>query len=158
MNDQDREGTEGERSARETTRVPKRPTAVTVIGWYWRVGGILGMVASLPLALWGEDFFGELSWNPYLGIPRTILFLWVFLASVISLLCGNGILKGRNWARVLTLVLCVAGTLIPLIVYPQHPLFWFHLVSNLAFIAMMWFFLFRPKSRPYFSGKELLDA
>jgi hypothetical protein len=35
----------------------KRPTAVTVIGWFWRVGGILGMAFALPLAHWGKDLY-----------------------------------------------------------------------------------------------------
>lgn len=136
----------------------KRPTAITVIGWYWRVGGILGIGLSLPLALWGAELFEELYPGIYMGLPKAVIFVWAFLGSLLSLLCGNGILKGRNWGRVLALILCVLGTLVPLIVWPKHPMFWFHLVSNAGFTAIMGFFLFRPGATWYFRGEELPDS
>ena len=132
----------------------KRPTAVTVIGWFWKVGGVLGMVLALPLAIWYQDVFGKYAVEAALRLGTTVLFLWMFLASLLCLLCGNGILKGRSWARILALVYCAGSSLIAAVLYQGHPLYWFNLIGNLAFIVLMWFFLFRPHANAFFGVRR----
>jgi len=129
----------------------ERPKAVTVIGWYWRVGGVVGMVLSIPLAIVGADLWGEYYPNWYSALPSSILGLIGFLASLLCLLCGNGILKGKEWARTLALVLCFVSTLAA-VVFRDRPLYWFNLMGNLAFIAVIWFFLFRQETTVFFKG------
>jgi hypothetical protein len=128
----------------------KRPTAVTVIGWLWRVGGILGMILALPFALWGQDLFGDYWTGTLLRLSPTFLFLWGFFSSLLCLLFGNGILKGRDWARVLALAYCVLATLIAAVMYQAQPFYWFNLIGDLAFTVIMWFFLYRPHSSAFF--------
>lgn len=135
-----------------------RPTAVPVIGWFWRVGGILGMVVALPLALRGQDLFGQYWANTLLGLSPTVLFLWMFLSSLLCLLFGNGILKGRNWARLLALAYCVAATLIAAVMYQKYPLYWLNLIGNLAFTGIMWFFLYRPHVTAFFEAGGAMEA
>ena len=129
----------------------ERPTAVMVIGWFWRVGGILGMIFALPFALWGQEWFSEYWAGALLRLSSTVLFLWAFLSSLLGLLLGNGLLKGRNWARMLSLAYCVVSTLIAAVMYQANPLYWINLVVDLAFIAIMWFFLFRPNANAFFN-------
>ncbi|MGD2123305.1 MAG: hypothetical protein PVJ76_16250 [Gemmatimonadota bacterium] len=136
----------------------KRPTAVTVIGWFFRAGGILGMVFSLPLALWGRELFADYWPDALLQLSSTIYFLWGFLSSLLGLLLGNGLLKGRNWARTLTIVYCVVATLIGAALYQNNFLYWFNLVGNLAFTAVFWFFLYRPHVNAFLDGEEGLAA
>lgn len=112
------------------------------------------MVLALPLTLWGQDLFGHYWANTLLGLSPTVLFLWMFLSSLLCLLLGNGILKGRNWARTLTLAYCVAATLIAAAIDRTYPLYWLNLVGNLAFIVLMWFFLYRPQATAFFNGEE----
>jgi len=132
----------------------ERPTAVTVIGWLWRVGGVLGMVFALPFALWGQDLFREYWADALLGLSPTVLFLWMFLSSLLCLLFGNGILLGRNWARILALAYCVLATLIAALIYQGFPLYWLNLTGDLAFTLIMWFFLFHPEATAFFKGEE----
>ena len=146
-----------ERKLVQWTGMTKRPTAVTVIGWYWRVGGVLGMVFSLPFALWGQDLFGQYWVDALLRLSSTVLFLVAFLSSLLCLLCGNGILKGQNWARILALAYCLVGTLIAAVMYQGHLLYWFNLIGDLAFTVIMWFFLYRPHATTFFQGEVLLE-
>jgi len=133
----------------------RRPTAVTAVGWFWRVGGVVGMVLALPMALWGQDLFGRYWTGPLLWLSPMVLFLWAFLTSLVGLLLGNGILKGRLWARTLVLVYCVVATLIGAWLYRGHPLYWLNLIGNLVFTAIMWLLLFLPDATAFFKPEEM---
>lgn len=136
------------------TELTRRPTAVTVIGWFWRVLGALGMVLAVPYALWGKDLFGEFWPEALMRLNSTVLFLWAFLSSLLGLLIGNGILKGKNGARILALAYCVVATVIGAVMYQANSIYWFNTVGNLAFTAIMWFFLYRPHATAFFRGEE----
>ena len=135
----------------------KRPTSVTVIGWFWRVGGVFGMVVALPFALWGRDLFDEYWADALLRLSPTVLFLWAFSSSLVGLLFGNGILKGQNWARIVGLAYCVGGTLIAALLYKSGPLYWVNLTGDLVFTVIMWLFLYHPRSTAFFRGEVPLD-
>jgi hypothetical protein len=130
----------------------RRPTAVTVIGWYWRVGGILGMVFALPYAIWGKELYGQYWVEALDQLSVPALFLITFFSSLICLLFGNGILKGRDWARVLCLAFCIVGSLIGALLYVGEPLFWVILIGDLAFTVILGFFLYRPAATAFFRG------
>jgi len=127
-----------------------RPTAVKVIGWFLRIGGVLGMVLALPYALWGQELFAEYWAGFFLRLSPLVLFFWVFLSSLLCLLCGNGILKGRNWARNAALTYGVVGTLLAAMLYRGSPLYWPNLLGDVAFIVSMWFFLYRSQANAFF--------
>jgi len=132
----------------------ERPAAVTVIGWLWRVGGVIGMIAALPFALWGQELLREYWGDALLRLGATVLFLIMFFSSLLCLLSGNGILRGRNSARALALAYCVAATLIAAVIYQGHPLYWLNLLGDLAFTLIMGFFLYRSGATAFFKGQE----
>ena len=134
----------------------ERPKAATVIGWFWTAGGVLGMVLALPIALWSRELFGEFWADALLRLSPTVLFLWAFLSSVLCLLFGNGILKGKSWARILSLAYCVVATLIAAVLYKGHPIYWINLFGDVLFTVVMWFFLYRPHVTAFFMGGEPL--
>ena len=115
------------------------------------------MAWALPFALWGQDLYGDYWVEALRRLSPTVLFLWAFSSSLLCLLFGNGILKGQNWARILTLAYCVVATLIGAVMCLGHPVFWFSLIVNLAFTGIMWFFLYRPHSTAFFKGEVFID-
>ena len=133
----------------------KRPTAVTVIGWFWRVGGVVGMILALPFALWGPDLWGQYWPDALLQLSSTVLFLWAFVSSLLCLLFGSGILKGQNGARILALAYCVVATLIAAVMYQGNALYWINLVGDLVFTVTMWFFLYRPQANAFFHRDKI---
>jgi len=132
----------------------ERPTAVTVIGWYLRVGGVVGMVLSIPLAIVGPELWGDFYPDAWLELPSSVQGFIGFVASLFCLLSGNGILRGQNWGRTLALIICGMSTLAA-VGHRSHPFYWFNLIGNLAFILMFWFFLFRSQSSAFFKGAEV---
>jgi hypothetical protein len=134
----------------------KRPRAVTVIGWFWRVGGILGLISALPFAFLGMEWFGDLASGPFWQLPPSLLFLYGLFVSLVFLVCGNGLLKGRNWSRVLGLATCIVTILIGLVWYEKTLLFWFNLIWDAGLTGIMWFFLYRPHATAFFRGEAPL--
>ena len=115
------------------------------------------MALALPFALWGKDLFGQYWTDALLRLNSSILFLWCFVSSLICLLFGNGILKGRNWARHLAVAYCVVATLIAAGLYTDHPFYWLNLLGDMAFTVIMWFFLCRPHANEFFKGEVVRE-
>ena len=131
-----------------------RPTAVTVIGWFWKAGGVIGMVSSLPIALWGRGWF-QAYWSDFLlGLSPSLLFFVFFLSSLLCFISGNGLLNGQNWARALILVYCVVAAFLSLIWYQDHPNRWISFIGNLIFTVIMWLFLYLPPVAAFFRPEE----
>lgn len=112
------------------------------------------MVLSWPLAYRGSGWLADLSPGFFWQLPPIFLFLYAFLTSLLCLVVGNGLLKGRNWSRVLAVAYCFAAIVISFVLYERTPLFWVSLIFNLAFTMIMWFFLFRPESNAFFAEAE----
>ncbi len=114
------------------------------------------MAFSLPLALWGKDLFGQYWADALLNLSPTVLFLWGFSSSLLCLLFGNGILKGRNWARIAVLAYCVGATVIAALLYDDNFIYWFNLIGDLVFTIIIWFYLYRPHVTAFFQQDEPL--
>ena len=131
-----------------------RPTAVTVIGWYWKGGGILGMIGALPYSLAAPDLLGDYWGRPLRALGAPSLFVMAFVASFVCYLFGKGILTGRARARVAALIYCVVGIVVGTLVwartYPGDPLVWVNLVGSVVFTLAMWFFLYGSPANEYF--------
>ena len=110
------------------------------------------MVLALPYAIWGKELYGQYWVEALHRLSTPALFLITFFSSLICLLFGNGILKGRDWARVLCLAFCIVGTLIGTLLYVGESLFWFILIGDAAFTVIMWYFLYRPAATAFFRG------
>ena len=114
------------------------------------------MMASLPYALWGKDIFVEYWADALLHLSSTFLFLWAFLSSLLGLLIGHGVLKGKDGARKLAVGYCLVATVIGAVLYKATFVYWVNLMGNLAFTAVMWFFLFRRNATEFFGGEDSL--
>ena len=92
---------------------------VQLIGIFWIVLGSISFLAGFIVfgILFGISFFPDLG-NEAPAILRIVgssvgLFLWIL--SVPKIICGIGLLKRYEWARILTLIVAFLGLLnIPL--------------------------------------------
>ncbi len=92
---------------------------VQLIGIFWIVLGSISFLAGFIIfgVLLGISFFPDLG-NEAPSILRIVgssvgLFLWIL--SVPKIICGIGLLKRYEWARILTLIVAFLGLLnIPL--------------------------------------------
>ena len=133
----------------------ERPTSVTFFGWFFRLGGIVGMVFALPFALWGRELLGEYWAESLHRVSPAILFLYTFLSSLLGLLIGNGILRGKAAARTLALAYCIFAMLMAAAFYEKTQLFWVNLVGNVLFTAVLAFYLFLPQASGFFKAEKV---
>jgi len=83
---------------------PRRPISLTVLGWALVLGAVLGPV-----------FFVIASQFPPLqkALQQVYIYAGLFyLDSVVSFMSGIGILRGREWARVLYFVYATVRSLL----------------------------------------------
>jgi hypothetical protein len=138
--------------------MPKRPTAVSVFGWFWFGGGILAMLLSWPLARHGQEWYGDLAPGPFWDFPVLFVFFYCFLVSILCVVIGAGLLKGRNWSRFLALGYCFLALFMAFMWFDVSPLLLLNFFVDLAFTLIMWFFLFRPAANAFFRREEGLEA
>ncbi len=94
-------------------------THVKVLAWFHLILGALGCLVGI--LIFGFFFFLEFSRSPdapmfphYFRVPTALGALFALLALVLSLpamIAGFGLLRYRNWARILTIVLCILNLL-----------------------------------------------
>lgn len=111
----------------------KRPFAVTVVGWLLMAAATFGLV---------RGFAGARSWWP----PERDL-LWIVAIDLTGIVCGVFLLKGRNWARWLTLLWVGGHVLIVSLYMPRM------VPAHAVIFAMIGYLLaFRGDVRAYFRG------
>ena len=111
----------------------KRPLSVTVIGWLFVLAGVIG------LAYHASDF----------GARRPFQYDLVLVSFVrlLAILFGVFLLRGSNWAR-WGLILWLAYHVI---LSGFHSVFEF--VMHSVLLALIAYFLFRPKVSAYFRAR-----
>lgn len=104
--------------------------AVTIIAWLFIAVGVMGlMYHSTEL-----NFHGSFRVEP----------VWVLLVRMLAIIAGVFLLRGRNWAR--WLVVLWLGYHVGLSVLHTAA----ELVIHALFLAIITFFLFRPRVSSYF--------
>jgi uncharacterized membrane protein HdeD (DUF308 family) len=120
--------------------VPARPKGVTVIG-------IFDIIQSPLVILLG------IGWNDY-------LYAIVFVALGITSICvGIGLLKGKEWAWKIAVILSLIGIatgLIPLLT-PHSPITLILGLQQCVIDVAILYYLFRPHVKAYF-GKNISPA
>ncbi len=112
----------------------KRPFAVTVVSWLIIAAGVFGLVRGFvgAKALW----------------PFPMDLTWIVLLDVMWVACGIYLLRGRNWARWLTVVWMAIHVAIVSLYMPRM------IVAHVLIFAMIAYLLMlRSDVREYFRGE-----
>ena len=122
----------------------KRPISLSIIGWYLVVVSVLGvfgmlMMKSSPIAM---RMYAQ---SP---LPISAHIAFGIVGSLISAVCGYGILKGLNWSRFLYVGWGLIGFAFSTLTLPVTSI----IVLGVAFFAVIVFFLFRPTANEWFKG------
>lgn len=106
----------------------QRPLSVAVISWLFVAAAAIGLAYHLT------EFKGQFEYG----------LVWVCIVRLLAILSGLFMLRGSNWARWLLLVWIVYHVILSV----------FHTLSELAvhslLLAVVAYFLFRPKASGYF--------
>jgi len=138
----------------------ERPRSITVIGWILIVMGGTSLIRT-TLNLHNPRT-NEVMIRFLMSLP--IMYAFSYVGLLISLVCGIGMLKARNWARFLWVVWSVVSLVFACVNFSGSPLPFFKwgtlpgnimLFLSLAFPLVIAFSLFSPKANEYFTGTEI---
>ena len=164
----------------------KRPISVSIVAWIIIVWGAFALIA-MPLAYTAKKVIPKVLEtqlnNPKLDQQaktrietqiKTVeaqlnspMYSKILVAggiiALLSIISGIGILKGKNGARVLYVIVAVLGVLMafsPLLAHSPHAMITviMSVIMKLCIYGIILIFLFLPKANRYFSGSELTTS
>lgn len=124
----------------------KRPTSVSVIAWILIIKS--GMSLIMGTVILNNPKGKEIIAKSLLSVP--LLYTILYVGILITIVSGIGMLKGKNWARILYVVWSVINFSISFATSPMKPIF----IPGVVLFGVITFFLFRPKANDYFSSTE----
>ena len=136
-----------------------RPLGVTILSILYILAGLLGIIGSLLLSLFGASIIAIFispeggPMPPSLltasaGLIAGFMALILLIFSVIDLIVGIGLYNGRDWARVIALIFAVIGLIGGILSIPIG-IIW--IVIN----AIIIWYLTRPHVKRFFSGLDI---
>ena len=122
-----------------------RPKAVTVIAWILIVAGGLSLITG-TLSLNAPEVKEALSQS---RVPFPVQVALMYLGLGISISCGIGMLKAREWSRVLYTCWGIVSVTVSVLTSPEKIL----VIPGLVVFLLFVFLLFRPAATLYFTKK-----
>jgi len=89
----------------------KRSIGVSIFGWWYTIGGIIGFL-SFPMLLMmraASNFFPQKDAIYTKQFTGNFYLLYALVMTVATLTAGIGILKLKSWARKLIIIVCIGG-------------------------------------------------
>jgi len=117
----------------------RRPIAVTVLGWLMMAAGVFGIARGFTGA--------KTLWPPEQDL------IWIVIVDAIGIGCGVFLLRGKNWARWLTLA-WVGGHVVIVSFFMRQMI----LVHAVIFVLIAYLLIFRSDVQGYFRGAETRDG
>ena len=129
----------------------QRPTSITVISWILIVIGVISIITTT--AMINNPMVEEMMTKSPLSIPVQHAISYIGLS--ITIVCGIGMLKGKNWARLLYIIWGVIGFIIGIATAPIKAA----MIPGFVVFAVIVFFLYRAKASAFFvPNKETENA
>jgi len=117
----------------------KRPIAVTGVSLLMMAAGVFGLA---------RGFAGTKTLWPF---PTDLI--WIVILDLTGIACGVFMLRGRNWARWLTLA-WIAGHVVIASFFMRQAI----LVHAVIFVLIAYLLIFRSDVQGYFRGAETRDG
>ena len=129
-----------------------RPASVTVIAWILIAIGVLSLFIS-TLFLINPDTRAWMTRNPHV-FPAVMYFMlpYPYAGPLTTIVCGIGMLKGQNWARLLYVGWW--GYAAYLVSIGRPPSMRLEMISEIGAFLIVVVLLFRPKANQYFRATE----
>jgi hypothetical protein len=83
------------------------------------------------------------------ALPVSIQYIIMFVGSLVSVTAGIGVLKGKNYARIIYVFWTCFAIVISFFTLPVKTM----MIPSILYFAIISFFLFREKSNNYFNGE-----
>jgi hypothetical protein len=131
----------------------ERPSAITALGSISTTVGILMLAGGAFLLIAGALANTEKWWgyNVFMGAFGVL----IMVTSIPQIVIGVGLLRMKNWARVLALICSVVslfGLMLDLKVALQHPLLSIYSIAQAAFDVWLLVYLLSPRVKQAFGA------
>jgi hypothetical protein len=127
-----------------------RPTSITVISWILIVLGSISLITT-SVMINNTTVRDMMAKSP---IPISVQFAMTYVGVLILIICGIGMLKGRNWTRLLYVIWSVLSFVLGFATSPAKAA----MLPGLVIFVIVVFFLFRPKATEFFTGAASENA
>ena len=134
-----------------------RPASVTIIGWYIIVSGAFTLL--FIFGMFHNPMMLELMEEGVTEMSDSISVFYAFVT--VGIICGIFMLKGHNWSRFVYAVNSAGGLFSGLFIFPEYreimPGFpmWIFMIPGFITLAVILFFLFRPRANNYFLKRNV---
>lgn len=126
-----------------------RPTSVTVIAWILIVLGSISLITTTVM-IGNPTALALMKKSP---LPIPLQYAINYIGICVMIVSGVAMLKGCNWARYLYVIWSIIGLVIGFATSPMKAM----LLPGLVVVAVVVFFLFRPKASAYFLPDKTAD-
>jgi hypothetical protein len=121
----------------------KRPLSVSIIAWFLIITAGISLVIT-PVSMNSPVARDMMEESP---MPVPAQFALMFFGLLVSIVAGIGMLKGKNWARLLYVVWGGIGIIIGLLTSPVKTA----LIPSVLVFALIAVLLYRPGANSYFA-------
>jgi uncharacterized membrane protein (DUF2068 family) len=129
--------------------VTQRPTGITVIAILMIIGGLILLFTGLvPLFLGPIISFDSDIAASQIGLLITIGGLVLVAEGIASLIVSWGLLKGKEWARVITLIISIIAIIFAIITLVSSEDL-IHIISVIIY-GLIIYYMFTDKVKAYF--------
>jgi hypothetical protein len=125
----------------------KRPISITVIAWFFIVTSVIFIVTNTIGFMMENPIREKLMAENLLPIP--VQYAFMYIGSLVSIACGIGMLKRKNWSRLLYVYWTAFALLVGALTFPLKTMF----IPGTVFYAVVLFFLYREGATEYFTGE-----
>jgi hypothetical protein len=91
------------------------PVGVKIISVLYYIGAALGLISGLFFIFGGAAFGSLIEQNPVIGVLGSSLFIVIGIVSlgfaVLDFFIAKGLWRGKNWARIVVIILAILGVL-----------------------------------------------
>ncbi len=129
----------------------KRPTSITVIAWFFIVTSFISPVTTV-IDMKNPAVQSIMHQS---ALPVALQYAMIFGASLVNLVCGFFLLKGKNWSRQLYLAYGVISLIISFVTSPLGGTIF---IPSIVFMAVIAFFLYRQNANAYFSNNSVENS
>lgn len=128
-----------------------RPTSITIIGWFETIMGVLGAL-TLVIRPRPDPMPDVMQSLLRIHPPALAVYIGNLVGVCVTLACGIGLLKCKNWARYLYLAWSLFTYIYFVIVFQTYVFLFF--IPMLVLTLVIIYFLFTPTAKKYFTASE----
>jgi uncharacterized membrane protein YfcA len=126
--------------------MPQRPLSITIIAWFLILSSVWGV-----FSIWttrNDPLVQQMAAAS--PVPASMQLASQFITTILTIIFGIGMLKGRNWGRWGFIILSLLGAALAFLISSSVAI----ALVSLLMTSVFAFFLFRKPANEWFAGRS----